>query len=73
MKQFDCIVVGAGHAGTEAALATAKLGCSTLLLSMNLDTVGYMSCNPAIGGVGKGQLVKEIDALGGFMGIAADN
>lgn len=72
MNQYDCIVIGGGHAGTEAALATAKLGCSTLLVSMNLDTIGLMSCNPAIGGVGKGQLVKEVDALGGFMGIAAD-
>jgi tRNA uridine 5-carboxymethylaminomethyl modification enzyme len=69
---YDAIVVGGGHAGTEAALATAKMGCSTLFISMNLDTIGLMSCNPAIGGVGKGQLVKEVDALGGFMGIAAD-
>ncbi|MDP8234239.1 MAG: tRNA uridine-5-carboxymethylaminomethyl(34) synthesis enzyme MnmG [Candidatus Saelkia tenebricola] len=71
-KQYDIIVVGAGHAGCEAALAAARMGCATLLLTMNLDFIGQMSCNPAIGGVGKGQLVKEIDALGGEMARAID-
>src|SRR5678815_867373 len=71
-QKYDVIVVGAGHAGCEAAAAAANLGSKTLLITMNMQTIAQMSCNPAMGGIAKGQIVKEIDALGGYSGIVTD-
>lgn len=70
---YDAVVIGGGHAGCEAGLALARMGCSTLLLTLNLDSIGLMPCNPAIGGTSKGHLVRELDAMGGEMGLAADD
>ena len=73
LDQYDIIVVGGGHAGNEAAAAAANLGSSVLMVTMNMGTIGQMSCNPAMGGVAKGQIVREIDALGGYSGIVSDH
>ena len=72
MKHYNCVVVGAGHAGCEAAFAAARMGAEVLLITFNLDHIAQMSCNPAIGGIAKGQVVREIDALGGAMGMVTD-
>src|ERR1700738_4274967 len=71
-KRYQVLVVGGGHAGIEAAMAAARLGCQTMMLTQNLDTIGQMSCNPAVGGLAKGHMVREIDALGGAMGLNTD-
>src|SRR3954467_312591 len=72
-EQYDIVVIGGGHAGAEAAWAAARLGCATALVSLDPSRSGQMSCNPAIGGLAKGQMVREVDALGGLMGVATDN
>ena len=71
-KEYEVLVVGAGHAGSEAAAASANMGSSTLLVTMNLQNIAQMSCNPAMGGIAKGQIIKEIDAIGGYSGIVTD-
>src|ERR1700761_6043416 len=71
-KVYDVAVIGAGHAGIEAAMAASRLGCEVVMFTQNLDTIGQMSCNPAVGGLAKGHMVREIDALGGFMGVNTD-
>src|SRR4030042_2706776 len=71
-NDFDCVVIGGGHAGIEAAHAAAKIGAKTALIALSKETIGAMSCNPAIGGLAKGQIVREVDALGGLMGLATD-
>ncbi len=71
--QYDVIVVGAGHAGSEAAAAAANMGSNTLLITMNMSNIAQMSCNPAMGGIAKGQIVREVDALGGYSGIISDH
>ena len=72
-NEYDVIVVGAGHAGNEAAAAAANLGANTLLITMNMGVIGQMSCNPAMGGIAKGQIIREIDAIGGYSGIVSDH
>ena len=72
IRDFDCVVIGGGHAGIEAAHAAARMGARTALITISRDSIGAMSCNPAIGGLGKGQIAREVDALGGLMGLATD-